>query len=305
MIVQPRIQLIAVLPALAFSFLPTYSVRSQEKSSETSKPVSVSLSQLLRTPQQPSSATLKKPITISDAVEIFLRQNLDLVAARYDVDSVDAEKLTARLRPNPEISVGFSDIPLNFRDNFVKPQTFSYDISQTLELGGKRAKRMNAANANSEVARAQFQMAVWQATNELKRKFYAVVLAQSLLNLAKENQKTFAEIIKRTAELIQAGEIAGFREVAKTRGAQQRGFMNFEVALLIEQRLTLHLQGFELIAFHHQRGTRRNDADSEGQQENGGAHGGDEFAASGGVGLTDHARIINALGPEINIVVRK
>jgi len=36
-----------------------------------------------------------------------------------------------------------------------------------------------------------------------------VVLAQSLLNLAKENQKTFAEVIKDTAELVQAGEIAG------------------------------------------------------------------------------------------------
>ena len=52
-------------------------------------------------------------------------------------------------------------------------------------------------------------MVVWQATNDLKKKFYAVVLAQSLLNLANENQKTFAEVIKDTAELVQAGEIAG------------------------------------------------------------------------------------------------
>ena len=151
----------------------------------------------------------KRSITISDAVSIFLQQNLQLVAARYDIDTVDAEKLSARLRPNPEVSVGFSDIPLDFRENFVNPQTFSYDISQTFELGGKRSKRIAEANANSEVARAEFQIVLWQLTNDVKRKFYAVLLAESLLKLAKANQETFAEIVDHTKEVFQLGEISG------------------------------------------------------------------------------------------------
>jgi cobalt-zinc-cadmium efflux system outer membrane protein len=151
-----------------------------------------------------------KRITIADAVSIFLQQNLQLVAARYDIDTADAEKLTARLRPNPEVSVGFSDIPLHLTgSDFINPQTFSYDISQTFELGGKRQKRIDAANADSEVARAQFQIAVWQLTSDLKKKFYAVLLAESLLNLAKENQQTFAETVKHTTEVFQLGEISG------------------------------------------------------------------------------------------------
>src|SRR2546430_63175 len=62
---------------------------------------------------------------------------------------------------------------------------------------------------NSDVARAQFEMAVWQLTNDLKRKFYTVILNQSLLNLAQENEKTFAEIVKHTEELVKGGELAG------------------------------------------------------------------------------------------------
>ena len=112
--------------------------RSVESSSGT-KPISP----LSETERQILAPTTKRSITISDAVSIFLQRNLQLIAARYDIDSVDADKLTARLRPNPQISVGFSDIPLDFRENFVKPQTFSYGISQTLELGGKRGKRIN------------------------------------------------------------------------------------------------------------------------------------------------------------------
>lgn len=150
----------------------------------------------------------KRLITITDAVSIFLQQNLLLVAARYDIDSVDAEKLSARLRPNPEITVGSSGLPIRFTP-FLSSQTFAYNISQDFELGGKRAKRISAANANSEVARAQFEIVVWQMTNDVKRKFYAVLLAESLLNLSKENQKTFADIVERTRAVFQSGEISG------------------------------------------------------------------------------------------------
>jgi cobalt-zinc-cadmium efflux system outer membrane protein len=180
-----------------------------EKSSEPLKEINPGIAALPHAQQQTPALPAKRSITISDAVAIFLQQNLELVAARYDIDTVDAEKLTARLRPNPQLNVGFSDIPLDFRQNFVKPQTFSYGISETFELGGKRDKRITEANANSELARAEFQIVVWQLTNDVKKKFYAVVLAESLLKLAQENQKTFAEIIKHTTEVFQLGEISG------------------------------------------------------------------------------------------------
>ena len=107
------------------------------------------------------------------------------------------------------ITVGLSDLPVNLSGPFIKEQTYDYGISRTFELGGKRSKRIETADANSDLARGQFQMAVWQLTNDLKRKFYTVVLNQSLLNLARENETTFAEIVKHTAELVNAGEISG------------------------------------------------------------------------------------------------
>src|SRR5712691_9104795 len=163
----------------------------------------------LRLQQQTPAPSAKRAITISDAVSIFLQQNLQLVAARYDIDTADAEKLTARLRPNPQLSVSSANLPLNLSGDFFKQQTYSYGISQTFELGGKRRKRIDSASANSELARGEFQTVVWQLTNDLKKKFYAVLLAESLLKLATENQKTFAETIKHTTELYQVGEISG------------------------------------------------------------------------------------------------
>ncbi len=184
-------------------------ILAQEKSSAPLQGINGNIAAMVPAQQQTAAAPAKRSISISDAVSIFLQQNLQLVAARYDIDTADAEKLTARLRPNPELSVSSSNLPLNLSGDFFKQQTYSYAISQTLQLAGKQRKRIDSASANSELARGEFQTVVWQLTNDLKKKFYAVLLAESLLKLAKENQKTFAETIKHTTELYQGGEISG------------------------------------------------------------------------------------------------
>jgi outer membrane protein, heavy metal efflux system len=207
--------LIALGLSTAFSSAPIQAQLIRSSNNPIAEPKSESLSSRPAptpppgTKPQQSPSGSAHPITLSDAVAIFLRQNFQLIAARYDIDSAEAEKLTARLRPNPDISVGFSGLPLGLSGNLLAEQQYSYSIAQTFELGGKRAKRIGVANASTDVTRAQFEMAVWQLTNDLKKKFYAVILNQALFNLAKENEATFAETIKHTEELVKAGEISG------------------------------------------------------------------------------------------------
>lgn len=173
------------------------------------KGLNATIAGMLRARQQPPAPAAKRSVTLADTVEIFLQNNLQLVAGRYDIETADAEKLTARLRPNPEFSADFEELPLNFSGPFFKEQEITFSISQTFELGGKRRKRIDNADANIELARAEFQTTIWQLTNDLKKKFYAVVLAESLLKLAQENQQTFAETLKHTTELKEVGEISG------------------------------------------------------------------------------------------------
>ena len=202
---------------LLFAFI-AQPAPAQEQSPEPAKQIwKNNLFVLPDAPQTPTTQTTPAPtatpaarsITISDAVSIFLQQNLQLLAARYDIDTAEAEKLTARLRPNPQLNISTSDIPLALTGPLIKEQTYDYGVSQTVELGGKRSKRIAAAAANAELARGVFQTVVWQLTNDLKRKFYTALLAESLLRLAQENQKTFAETLKQTTELYNAGEISG------------------------------------------------------------------------------------------------
>ncbi|HKE58048.1 MAG TPA: TolC family protein [Pyrinomonadaceae bacterium] len=202
---RPRSQVLAVLFLLS-AVVPR--VGAQDRHPEPLKRIDINAT-LQSQSQQTPTVLGRRSITLDDAVQIFLQRNLQLLAARYDIDTADAEKITARLRPNPSFSFASSDLPLNFSGPVIKEQTYDYGIAQTFELGGKRGKRIDSANANADVARGQFEMAVWQLTNDLKRKFYNVLLTNSLFKLAQENQKTFDEIIKHTAELVQSGEISG------------------------------------------------------------------------------------------------
>jgi outer membrane protein, heavy metal efflux system len=197
---------VATLLVLAFTTSP---ILAQQKTAEPVRRSNTDISALLQSQPQTPATPVKRPITISDAVSLFLQQNFQLVAARYDIDTAEAEKLTARLRPNPQVTVGLQGLPLNLSGNVLTEQQYSYGVSQTFELGGKRSKRIDAANKNADVAQAQFQMVMWQLTNDLKKKFYTVLLDESLLKLAQENEKTFEEIIKHTSELVQLGEISG------------------------------------------------------------------------------------------------
>src|SRR5262245_41803029 len=108
--------LIALGFTIFLSNLPVYAQRIRTTSTADARDPGGAATR----PQQ--SSTPARPITLSEAVSIFLKQNFQLIAARYDIDTADAEKLTARLRPNPDISVGFSGLPLNLSGNLLTEQ---------------------------------------------------------------------------------------------------------------------------------------------------------------------------------------
>ncbi|MFQ5737408.1 MAG: TolC family protein [Acidobacteriota bacterium] len=197
-----------------------------------------------QTARRPTPAPKRKSLTLSEAVSLFLRENLFLVAARFDVETAEAEKLSARLRPNPEFSLEAEDLPTDFGGKFFQQQEIAPVLGYTLELGGKRRKRMDSAGAHAKVAEAEFEATMWQLTNDFKRKFFRLVLAQSKRELAEANQKTFADILEDNRQRFQLGEISGLDlrrlemeklkfdiDVANARGDFQLALRDLRLAL--------------------------------------------------------------------------
>ena len=116
-------------------------------------------------------------ITLEAALQLALDNNADLSAARNEAAAIDATIQQARLIPNPEVSMQIEGAQRDTR-------TTTWLVNQPIELGGKRAARINAANraydtayANLSSKRAEIRAAVITA-------FFNVLNAQERLRLA-------------------------------------------------------------------------------------------------------------------------
>ena len=119
--------------------------------------------------QSPQSDTLK--LTIKQAEDQFLKNNLQLLAQRYNIDIADAQVITARLFNNPDFSVN-NGIAGTDEPNPTSEQSAS--ISQLITTAGKRNKNIKLAKIGVEQAKYQFFDLVRTLKYTLRNDFFTV-----------------------------------------------------------------------------------------------------------------------------------
>src|SRR3989442_8298437 len=88
-------------------------------------------------PQPPASAGTIS-LTVDEAMGLFLKQNLDLLIAQYGIDSAKGLEVTARLFPNPNLSV---DVTGGMTLSFWQGGVLALGVDQLFGLGGKKGHR--------------------------------------------------------------------------------------------------------------------------------------------------------------------
>ncbi len=94
-----------------------------------------------------------EPLPIGQAVGEAIDRNLDLLAERHRIPIADAQIVTAKLRPNPVLSVwgNYFDILGTGFDpatNAAGPSESGVRVDFVFERGGKRQERITVAEAN-------------------------------------------------------------------------------------------------------------------------------------------------------------
>lgn len=124
-------------------------------------------------------------ISLDSAETIFLRQNLLVLAQKYNIDAQKALVIQAKLLPNPNFS--FSRGPLiplhddqsNYpSSNFFKNAETAASISQLILLAGKRNKQVKIAEANTKLAEFQFYDLIRTLKYTLRTDFYTIYYLQ-------------------------------------------------------------------------------------------------------------------------------
>ena len=146
-------------------------------------------------------------LSLNDALSLFLRQNLDVLVAKYGIEYSKGQQITARLFPNPVMSVGTLSSFTSGLTPGTSGQVF-IQAQQLFELAGKRGYRIESAGFGAQSAEAAFEDAVRQLGFTVKDSYYRVQLAQRRLALAEENRDRFSRILEINTIRLKKGYIA-------------------------------------------------------------------------------------------------
>ena len=146
-------------------------------------------------------------LSLDEALALFLRQNLDLLIARYGISYAQGQQITARLFPNPVLLVG--TLSAMTQGNTVgRSSELASQVQQLFEMAGKRGYRIESAGFGAQSAEANFEDAIRQLSFTVKDAYFRVQLAQRRLALAEENRDRFTRIMEVNTIRFKKGYIA-------------------------------------------------------------------------------------------------
>jgi len=163
-----------------------------------------------------AETTESRSLTLQTAVARAIEGHPVLRAAASEVLATEAETLQAGLRPNPVFGAEVENFAGSGSYSGTDDAEYTFSLSQTLELGGKRKKREQAALLQSKVAGWSYEekrRAVEQLTI---RSFYDALAARNRLELAQRQVKLAQSVVDKAQQRVNAGR-ANRLEVTKAR----------------------------------------------------------------------------------------
>ena len=152
------------------------------------------------------------PLTLRNAVAMALQANPGLSSALREQEATEGAVVQAGAWPNPTLGFQLEDLR---RDN----RTTTLQLSQPIELGGKRSARVTAA----ERARDQAGSALAARRAEIRAAtvtaFFDVLTAQERLRLAQDSVGLAQTATRAAANRVAAGKVSPLEET-KARVAE-------------------------------------------------------------------------------------
>ena len=162
---------------------------------------------------QESAAQAATLIGLDQAIDLALAHNHALKATRTLIFQNQAQEITANLRPNPVLGGDAQFIPIFSPSDFSTEDLdlahhFDLGLSYLFERGHKRQSRLQAARDQTAVTRAQVTDAERTLAFNVGQQFVSVLLAESTLQFALEDMKSFQTTVDISEAQYNAGAIS-------------------------------------------------------------------------------------------------
>jgi outer membrane protein, heavy metal efflux system len=147
-------------------------------------------------------------LTLDQAIERLIHENLDLKAKFYEIPQSKADLLTASLRANPVFYADSQLVPYGQYTRTRPGGQTQYDvnISYPLDLSRKRQARTASAIKAAKTIEAQYQDAVRQTIDNLYSAYIDVLQARRAIAFSQASLEGLKGALKATTDLFERGE---------------------------------------------------------------------------------------------------
>jgi cobalt-zinc-cadmium efflux system outer membrane protein len=145
-------------------------------------------------------------LTLDEAVALATRENPVLRAKEFELRAVQASEVTAALRPNPTASYSSEQFAFGRATDAVQQHTAS--LSQLIETGGKRQRRIDSARAATQVTGAELADVRRQVVYQVRKAFTDIFTARANLALAEQGLRTLDDVERLQRFRAERGDIS-------------------------------------------------------------------------------------------------
>ena len=209
---MPAKTVLFAIPALMVCFASAASAQTSPPASPPSAPQSPAPA---TAPQNTPSGQVHGAvrITMDQAIQMALEHNHNLKAARTTIQQDQALEITANLRPNPVLTLDAQFLPIfqpsQFTSEYIdETAQFDAGIAYLFERGKKRQHRLQAAQDVTAQAKSLVTDNERTLTFNVASQFVSVQLAESTLDLALQDMKSFQNTVDISQARYNAGDIS-------------------------------------------------------------------------------------------------
>lgn len=152
-----------------------------------------------------SFSVTAQPLAVQTALQKTLLGSPQLQLYPYQQRIDDAHRIQAGLRPNPELALSAENVLGNGSLSGVNSAEMTLTLSQLIELGDKRQRRLDVAGAGAQLTQAQFELDRVDVLARTMHDYLAVLRLQTMQQWTTERQNTEQNALQVALERSRAG----------------------------------------------------------------------------------------------------
>jgi cobalt-zinc-cadmium efflux system outer membrane protein len=182
---------------------------------------------------QSRTESVESKMTLGDVLARVLERNPEIAVSQLEIEALAQRIQQAGVRPNPEIITEIQNLPAIAGDGLFYSTEASVQLSQKLELGGKREARVALAEKNQGIAGGRLKLKKNNLVAAASLAFAEVLADQERLKNQRQLTKLARQAHATVVDRVAAGKVSPVE--------QTRAIVALAAAQLEEDKLSKQL----------------------------------------------------------------